>query len=972
LIIWLNNIFPFPSVFCRIAGYCLFKISSYLYQHQLTSLTYFTQVMRLIYSLLAVVSLILSCPQATAQTKALPVGSFLNPGQFIREQLPIEKLYIHTDKPAYSTGDTIWFKGYLLNADYLTYSQRSGLLYLELDDMANKCVKRIMTPIDHGVSWGNIAIEPDMVPDGTYTLRAYTNWMLNFGDDFIFKQQITISSVNNQPRLISTRIKKTKLAAKDSIQATLSFTDINKEPIRLQDMQFRVVDGKHTLYRGKGSTSIEGVLNFNFALPGQNRNAYIIARETAKKGTEVTADLIIPINANRPENTDLQFMPEGGNLIAGLPAHTAFKALGEDGNSTNIEGRIINSKQAIITNFKALHKGMGSFDFTPQAGEIYTAEVTLPDGLKKIYPLPAVTASGISLKAAPFSQDSLEVTLAATPDIVSKGDSYYLLGQSRDAFYYGALIVFKHAEVKKHISRNVFPSGITRFTLLTAARQPLNERMIYIDHHDQLKLNISTDRPVYTPHDSIALNLQVTDQEGQPVRGTFSMAVTDNNQVKTDSLGGNIVNQLLLTSDLKGNIEDPNYYFTHTDAESATALDNLLLTQGWVGYSWKQIYNSNIQPTFQAEQQFMVQGKVTNIFNKPVAKAGIVLLSKKPSMVLDTITGTDGRFAFKGFYPVDSTSFVIQARNKNGKSFNVGVDVDEFKPPVFTQTAPITTPWYVNTDTTAMRNLNNTEAKRIAREKLYAAGTLLKNVTITSKKIVRNSKNLNGNGEADQILDDKDMEKAGKLTLNDLLEQKIKGYHESGLWGRSPFGHRILAYYMVDDKLIRFIFDGVDLIKNFSGSLQDYHEYIKTYVDYYTAEDILGIEVMTSARFQGKYGMEYLNPLDYSSVFAFIEITTRSGNGPYMKKTPGTYVYKPMPFAPIKEFYRPRYSVKNKSTGTDTRSTIHWEPNIITDARGCATISFYSADKPGTYTVQLQGTDLNGAVGYLRTNIMVK
>jgi hypothetical protein len=91
-----------------------------------------------------------------------------------------------------------------------------------------------------------------------------------------------------------------------------------------------------------------------------------------------------------------------------------------------------------------------------------------------------------------------------------------------------------------------------------------------------------------------------------------------------------------------------------------------------------------------------------------------------------------------------------------------------------------------------------------------------------------------------------------------------------------------------------------------------------------------------------------------------------------MKKTPGTYVYKPMPFAPIKEFYRPRYSVKNKSTGTDTRSTIHWEPNIITDARGCATISFYSADKPGTYTVQLQGTDLNGAVGYLRTNIMVK
>ena len=96
----------------------------------------------------------------------------------IRARLPVEKLYLQLDKPAYVKNDTIWFKAYLLNADYSTPSTRSGLLYIELDDSNNKSIKRMMAPLASGISWGNIALDENM-PEGSYTLRAYTNWMRN-------------------------------------------------------------------------------------------------------------------------------------------------------------------------------------------------------------------------------------------------------------------------------------------------------------------------------------------------------------------------------------------------------------------------------------------------------------------------------------------------------------------------------------------------------------------------------------------------------------------------------------------------------------------------------------------------------------------------------------------------------------------------------------------------------------------------
>jgi hypothetical protein len=111
-----------------------------------------------------------------------------------------------------------------------------------------------------------------------------------------------------------------------------------------------------------------------------------------------------------------------------------------------------------------------------------------------------------------------------------------------------------------------------------------------------------------------------------------------------------------------------------------------------------------------------------------------------------------------------------------------------------------------------------------------------------------------------------------------------------------------------------------------------------------------------------------------SGAFAYFEITTRAKKGPFMQVTPGTYLHKTLPFSLAKQFYSPRYNVKNKSAGvgTDLRSTIFWEPNIITDKDGKATLSFYSADKAADYTVLIEGADLDGTLGFGKQQITVK
>ncbi len=738
------------------------------------------------------------------------------------------------------------------------------------------------------------------------------------------------------------------------------------------------MDGKQVVQRDKMQADVEGKLDMNFNLP-ENRtgnNLSLVVTDPKDANHKIS----IPIAANRPENIDLQFMPEGGNLIAGVPTRIGFKAIAEDGNGAEVSGKIYNGKNEEVASFASSHKGMGSFELKAMDISGYTARVML-NGIPKNFPLPSVKNIGSALRITnSVSSDSIKATITVSTNLATTSSAiYHLVGQAGGKVYYDEEIpVNDNTFITKAVAKDLFPTGVVRFTLMNPGRQPMNERVTFVDHYDNLDISIKAAKESYKIRDSVSVAIEVRDSEGRPVEGSFSLAVTDDSQVRNDSLSTNILTQMLLSSGLKGTIEAPGHYLQNT-AQAAADLDHLLLTQGWIGYDWKEVFNPPVIPVHPAEQEFVISGKVTNAGNKVVSNTSIQIASLEPASAKTGVTRDDGTFAFGGLPVAENLQFFLQARNKNNKKFNVGVGVDQFKPTEFKPESRSLAPWYVNSDTTLLRQ---SVTKAVQQERLMVSGTnLLQEVSITGKKIVRDSKNLNGAGEADQILDEKDISKAPKKLLLDLMNEQVKGFGV-GVWpsknviptgiqvagisaktdipmlstGRGDGEHgkggergtvalvfNPVMSYLIFDKEMHLVIDGIDvesmyqptpgeplpttnvqlrfqkdidpagdyiLMRN-GASPTDRQYFIRQFLERITAEDVKGIEVMTNPvynnRYKSKYAWKILSSLSMTTDFAYVEVTTYSGNGAFVSTPVGTYLHKPISFVNTTAFYKPKY-----------------------------------------------------------------
>jgi hypothetical protein len=878
------------------------------------------------------------------------------------KKYPAEKIYMQFDKPYYASGDTAWFKIYLFNAPSHLLSANSGLLYIDLIGDSNKLVKQYTLPVANGVSWGNIMLSDKDFRAGTYTLQAYTNWMRNFGEEGFYYKRFYVSAPNESNWLVNSRGNTSKVNDKYLVNARLQFTDIDKTPVAGQPVELQIMAGTKNWYKQKMQTDPKGILDINFALPEKSSHLSIVADDEQKN-----QKVIIPLNLNRPETADMQFLPEGGNLVAFLPANIGFKMIGQDGKGIDISGIVTDHNQQQVASFHSLQNGIGSFNLATKNGERYMAKVTFPGGAIKDYDLPLAQNSGTILHVKNVMQsDSVEISLMATDDIVQSGNNYFLIGKARGIICYEAIVNFHNSNlIQRKIAKSLLPSGIAHFTLTTTKEQPLNERLVFIDRHDNLDIQLSSDIPDHAAKDSIALQIKVSDDAGNPVNGSFSLAVTDDALVNIDTLhNGNIITHLLLTSDLKGYVEEPGYYFQDGNITSWQALDNLLITQGWIGYEPTQ---SNLP--YPAEQEYVVQGKVTNIFNKPVKQTKVLLFSGSPYFMMNTLTDNDGRFTFRNFPKVDTPKFVLKAVNTKGISADVNIHIEEAPRPVFgALQAPLMLPWYVNSDTTLMNYVRVNIAGKKQQSYVPDGKHRLNEVIISAKKTIKGSQNLNGSGNADQVIDEKEVEQAGKISWLQLLQEKIKGFRE-GSFTYPSFGYGLnppYDCYFIKDKMVIIIIDGELL--NVASLLE-----CKSFLKLHNAEDIRGIEVINSYKYltnyETKFGVEQNLKMP---PFCFMEITTRAGNGQVITNTPGMYLYKPLAISWPKQFYKPRYLVRDTVThAPDLRSTIDWEPNVLTDADGKATVWFYAGDKSATYTIIVEGTDFNGSLGYKQRKIVI-
>ena len=113
---------------------------------------------------------------------------------------PQEKIHLHTDRTMYVPGEKIWFKVYVVNAFTHQTPTYSKYVYIELMSATDSLIQRVMLQLDENeLFYGHIFLA-DYLPEGDYTLRAYTRFMENLGDDYYFKKPIRINNINSETK----------------------------------------------------------------------------------------------------------------------------------------------------------------------------------------------------------------------------------------------------------------------------------------------------------------------------------------------------------------------------------------------------------------------------------------------------------------------------------------------------------------------------------------------------------------------------------------------------------------------------------------------------------------------------------------------------------------------------------------------------------------------------------------------------
>ena len=854
-------------------------------------------------------------------------------------QQPVEKVYLHLDKPYYAIGDDIWFKAYITVGGKHELSGLSKILNVELINDRDSIKKAIKLPVTAGVTWGDFKLT-DSLTEGNYRIRAYTNWMRNAGEEYFFDKTIQVgNSISND---VFTKVNYTYSTQKDHehVDAVITYTDLQGKPLEGREVSYAVELSFRQVARGKGVTDSEGniTVSFNNNMPTLLKSGHI--KTAVKLDAKQSIVKVIPIKASS-QKTDVQFFPEGGTFVSGLRNRVAFKVVGADGLGVDIKGTVVDNDEQKVADIVTQHLGMGFFAITPQAGKTYRAKLTYPDGSEGTVALPKPTDQGYVLSVNNTYDPENVVVKISTNEAAfqaNQNSEISLLVQSGGNVIYTAKTKLADPVLSTKIPRSRFPSGIAQFTLFSATGEPLNERVILIQNPDQLNVVLNTEKATYAPREKVKLNVSAQTRDGQPTVGSFSVSVINESKVPVNEVNeSTIFSNLLLTSDIKGYVEQPNYYFTNVNDKTRADLDVLMMTQGYRRFEWKKLMIGNLAPlAFQPEKSLDVSGHVKTSGGKPVAKAKVTIFSTSGGMfLLDTVTDDQGAFAFRNLVFRDSVKFVVQARNAKGGKY-VEIELDNVPPQIVTankNAADVE----VNVNTSLMPYLLNskTQYDDFLKYGMVNKTIMLRGVTITEKKqsIAPNSDNLNGPGNADQVITSDKLEACATLTQCLLGRANFITFRNGMAYSsRSPNTPMLV------------VLDGM--------SMPDFN------LDDLSPSDVSSVEVLRTVAYAAIYGSQ-------ASGGVLIITTKRGPDGrTYNSYAPGITTYYPKGYYQARKFYEPKYDdPKTNIRIADLRTTIFWEPNIITAKDGTASVSFFNADGKGTYKATIEGIDATGNIG---------
>ena len=717
-------------------------------------------------------------------------------------------------------------------------------------------------------------------------------------------------------------------------------------PLDLSKVAYiELLDSKHapllqtkvTLKNGEGSGSIY--------LPASVANGNYLVRAYTAWMKNFDADnfyekAITVVNlSQQPEKTtltasdfDVQFMPEGGNLVADLNSKIAVKISDDHGRGINYRGAIVDQNNDTVARFSPLKMGIGTFLFTPAAGKTYKAVVKVGNNTVT-KTLPAISSQGYVMQAEDKGA-AWDVTVSSKSNDPS--ERLYILLHTSGSVQAAAELAMVNSSGRYTIEKSKLADGVNQLTVFNAQRQPVCERLIFKRPGKQLKIDAKTDAASYEKRQKISLDVSTLDETSKAEASSLSVSVyrIDSLQ-RTDEAGINSF--VWLSADVKGRVESPDYYFKDDSRETNQALDNLLLAQGWRSFNWADA-TSGIKPSFQFPPEYdgqIVSGTISNRISGRPAPNTLTYISfpGTKARLFSARSDADGHFFFNSGLIYGANEVVLQA-NHFIDSTAYKIDLaspfsDKFSAtslPAF-NISPRQKP--LLTEHSLSMQVQNTYQSAGMR-RFYSTDT--------------DSSSFYGQPAKSFVLD--------QFTRFTTMEEVMREFVSYIFLVRKEKKLYLKAFNS------RGVFDGEPMVMVDGVPVFDNNKIFE--VD---PLKIKRVDVVPERVFNGAAVFEGL-----------VALTTYKGDMTSFELNPKAILLDYDGLQLQRQFYSPVYDSGDERASRlpDFRNALYWNPDLTTAQDGKASASYFTSDMPGKYVGVLQGISNNGRSGSAYFSFEVK
>ncbi|MDO5571345.1 MAG: hypothetical protein Q4F97_07760 [Bacteroidales bacterium] len=631
----------------------------------------------------------------------------------------------------------------------------------------------------------------------------------------------------------------------------------------------------------------------------------------------------------------VRFYPEGGEMIAGNLSQVAFEALDKKDKPVYVYGRLYDSKNNYILDFKTLHRGIGFFSFIPQTGTSYYCVLKTRGNDSIKVSLPKAVSSGASLSAIPF-RDNIKVKISATSDINLK--EYRLM-----AVQGGFPLWMKEIDKSEFmINKSELKEGITSFVLVTLLGDIVSERKCFVIK-PQGRLAVSGLKENYEKREKIELGLKDSNLRNS----VCAVSVTNGAFDQRDNVQ-TARSWFLLSCEVKENMINPNVYLS--DEDNGKYVDLLMMVKGWTRYNIENAMKGDfLRPQSLPETGIDIKGRALSLVRRRPVKGAVIRLNIPDySFIQETVSDANGGYEFSNLEIPDSTTVWISGMTKTGDD-NLLLKI--------------------NDDT--KKKAENSDILNSLNIYAYDWETQ-KTSKLDFAKVIENSSLRNYNLQEIEVRANRVekpkvpvISKFSSLLPNAMLERKrtqsLKEILRTSMTG-----------FFVNEKVITNGVGTLDLTASEEfAELRERFRY-KGSICRLCIDDALQPDFMEEFWYKNLRGdaIEQIEIIDAISAVSFdmtqgggpiIYITLRKGDVERDIVSPNFAFKLISSFQKPVDFYNPVYTEKN-AKDEDKRNTLYWNPNLKFDANGEAKMEFYNSDNSQTIKIVVEGVSEKGEV----------